>query len=231
MSASLRASPYRSEAPRSHGISAKVKILTLAGVLMCFCTASAAGAVTVNGTDDIFAAGLTSIPDPTANGGQGTLPPWIEVTPGETIKITATGTVVPSVGGLPTGPSGYVGDTSDISDSLSTGFANYEDSSAFALAGAYTDAAGNVISDNQVFKIGASDILTAPSGAARLYFGLPDAYSFNGSSGFYADNSGSLQVSVSGVPEPSSWALMIAGLGLIGGMLRSRRKTCLLAKG
>jgi hypothetical protein len=38
-------------------------------------------------------------------------------------------------------------------------------------------------------------------------------------------------VSVSGgaVPEPASWALMMSGLGLIGGILRSRRTTVVVA--
>jgi len=28
-----------------------------------------------------------------------------------------------------------------------------------------------------------------------------------------------------GVPEPASWAMMVGGFGLVGGALRSRRKT------
>lgn len=35
-----------------------------------------------------------------------------------------------------------------------------------------------------------------PSGATRLYFGVGDAWSFQGPPGFYADNSGSFRVSV-----------------------------------
>jgi hypothetical protein len=196
----------------------------IALALLFVASEASATTLTVNATDDIFAAGLTSIADPAANGGQGTLPQWIAVTPGETLDVTASGTVVPSTGGLATGPDGYVGDTSDISDFLSTGFANYNDISAFALAGVYTDAAGNAIADNQVFKIGASDSFTAPTGAARLYFGFADAGSFNGVSGFYADNSGALQVSASPAPEPAVWALLIFGCGAMGVAARRRRK-------
>ena len=36
----------------------------------------------------------------------------------------------------------------------------------------------------------------APTGATRLYFGFGDAWSFQGPPGFYADNSGSLRVTV-----------------------------------
>jgi hypothetical protein len=204
--------------------SVKAQILGVVSVLAFLVAAPEAGAVTVNGTDDIFAAGLTSIPDPMANGDQGTLPQWVAVAPGETFNVTASGTVVPSTGGLPTGPDGYVADTSDISDSLSTGFANYNDPNAFALAGVYTDAAGDAIADNQVFRIGASDTLTAPTDAARLYLGFADAGGFNGSSGLYTDNSGSLQVSISAVPESSSWALMILGFGAMGMAARRRGK-------
>jgi len=204
--------------------SLKAQILGMASILAVFVAAPEAGAVTVNATDDIFAAGLTSITDPTANGGQGTLPQFVAVTPGVTFDVTASGTVVPSTGGLPTGPDGYVGDPADISDSLSTGFGDYNDPNAFALAGVYTDAAGNAIADNQVFRIGASDRLAAPTDAARLYFGFADGFGFNGPSGFYADNSGSLQVSVSAAPEPSSWSLMILGFGGMGLAARRRRE-------
>ncbi|MGL6044521.1 MAG: PEPxxWA-CTERM sorting domain-containing protein, partial [Sandaracinobacteroides sp.] len=34
---------------------------------------------------------------------------------------------------------------------------------------------------------------------------------------------------VSAVPEPASWALLIAGFGLVGGSLRSRRSKALQA--
>jgi hypothetical protein len=36
-----------------------------------------------------------------------------------------------------------------------------------------------------------------PPGATRLYFGLADAWKFQGPPGFYADNSGSFEVAVS----------------------------------
>ncbi len=64
---------------------------------------------------------------------------------------------------------------------------------------------------------------TAPGGAMFLYIAVADSY------GSSTGNSGSLSVDytggtlVAGVPEPASWALMIGGFGMAGGMLRRRR--------
>ena len=40
---------------------------------------------------------------------------------------------------------------------------------------------------------------------------------------------GFASVPTGGVPEPASWALMIAGFGMVGGALRSRRRTSVAA--
>jgi hypothetical protein len=56
------------------------------------------------------------------------------------------------------------------------------------------------------------------SNSAYLSFLLPEGYSIQGQDGFLAD------VPVTTVPEPSSWALLAAGLGLIGLNAGRRRR-------
>jgi hypothetical protein len=51
-------------------------------------------------------------------------------------------------------------------------------------------------------------------GATRLYLGTLDGWGWTG-------NNGSLEVTVSAVPEPETWAMLLAGLGLVGFRLRS----------
>ena len=185
--------------------------------------AARATTVTVDGTADIFAAGLGSAPGST--GGGGTLPPSISVTPGEVLSITASGTVFCCVGSLTpsTGPDGFAtnpfGTGSVINNSTGSTVGTYTDpTGAFALAGFFLGAL-----DNNPFKIGASDTLTVPIGATALFFGLPDANGFNGASGFYSDNAGSFTVNIAAVPEASTWAMIILGFAGVG-LLAYRRK-------
>ena len=66
---------------------------------------------------------------------------------------------------------------------------------------------------------------TAPTGATRLYLGVIDSFGFGGYSGYYNDNPGSFAVSfssTSGVPEPTTWAMMLVGFGLVGFAMRKR---------
>ena len=55
---------------------------------------------------------------------------------------------------------------------------------------------------------------TATGGTLHLYFWDT----------FYGDNAGSIAATVTTVPEPASIALMLAGLGIIGGLSRRRAK-------
>lgn len=73
----------------------------------------------------------------------------------------------------------------------------------------------------------------APTGATRVFFGITDAFGFNGAPGAFDDNDGSYRIRVginespnnpiTPVPEPETYALMLAGLGLLG-MVARRRK-------
>jgi hypothetical protein len=187
-----------------------------------------AATLTVLGTDDIFAAGLGS--PPASDNGGGTLPSSFAVHGGETLIITATGTIncCSGASGDSTGPDGFAsnpfGTGSHITNSTGSAIGNYDDAvGAFALAGAFTGGSASTT----VFKIGSSDTLVVPTGATLLYFGLPDANGFNGPSGFYGDNSGSFTVDISAAPEPATWAVMLAGFGGLGAVIRRRRKVSL----
>jgi hypothetical protein len=191
----------------------------------------AAQAITVLGTADIFAAGLSTIPlsDPSTTGG-GSLPPSIVVFGGEQLVIAATGSVNccnTSLTPGAIGPNGFAGNPfggtgSTITNSTGSVVGTYIDlTGSFSLAGVFTGPSGFL--GTTPFRIGSSDTLIVPVGATLLYFGLPDASGFNGPSGFYQDNSGSFEVTVTAVPEASSWAMIILGFFGVGLMAYRRR--------
>jgi MYXO-CTERM domain-containing protein len=65
------------------------------------------------------------------------------------------------------------------------------------------------------FLIGSSVTQTIGSGGATLYARVNDT--------LFSNNSGAYSVSVTPVPEPHEWAMMLAGLGLVGFAARRRR--------
>ncbi len=83
---------------------------------------------------------------------------------------------------------------------------------------------------NQIFYIGDGvDIggdfqeFTAPVGATRLFFGIPDGFGFNGPAGAYDDNDGFYRVRVGineipDLPEPTAGVLLFV-MG-VGGLMR-----------
>jgi hypothetical protein len=185
-----------------------------------------AGTVVVPGDADIFASGL-SAPPSSASGG-GSLPPFYAVSAGQTLDITATGSVdccdTASTGS--TGPNGFAsnpfGGGSSISNSTGSSVSGFSTTGAFPLVATFANSFGTV---GDVFKVGSSDLgVKVPTGATQLYFGLPDASGFNGPSGYYSDNNGSFSVAVSAVPEPATWAFMILGLGGIGLAFRQAKR-------
>lgn len=67
---------------------------------------------------------------------------------------------------------------------------------------------------------------TGITDADRMSFGYPpEAFKADGASDFVLR----LDYGVSAVPEPATWAMMIAGLGLVGASLRRRRTPAQLA--
>jgi hypothetical protein len=80
------------------------------------------------------------------------------------------------------------------------------------------------------FVIGSSlNNVPVPLGATTLYFGFADSLGFGDAPGYFNDNTGSLTLEVSAVPEPSTWAMLILGFVAIGFMARRRRSTALVA--
>jgi hypothetical protein len=193
----------------------------------------------MSGTDDIFAAGLSSVPNPSSNGGQGNLPEELAITGGEQFYATAVGLVNccdgSSVGGstaagFATNPFGGAGSniTNSLAGSTVPGY-NSPSGGVFALLYTFTNASGQDVGGLHSLAWGTSGYINAPATATAMYFGFADGFGFNGPSGAYGDNFNTanapgITLTVSTAPEPAAWALMIAGVGLVGGALRLGRR-------
>ncbi len=196
---------------------------------------------TISGQDDIFAAGLSSNP----GGDNGDLPFQLAVTGAEQLYVTASGSVTccdstsplltSTAAGFATNP--FPGETgSTITNSLGTVVPTFSSPSvAFPLLYFFTNGSGAAIGGLHTLDWGTSGYITAPSGAANLYFGFADALGFNGPSGAYSDNfnlpeAAGILLTVSSAPEPETWALLIAGVALAGGALRLGRRRSAVAE-
>jgi hypothetical protein len=209
-------------------IKSMLKLMSI--VCLTAALSPAARAVAVSATSDIFAAGLSGVP----TAADGTVPVFITVSGGQTVTLTATGTVqcCDTSPGFPgpvdangfstnpftntTSPASTISANAGLGSSVGTYSGN-----AFALVGAFNNqlAAGP-------FFIGTNSTFVVPTGATELFLGFADASGFNGASGFYDDNSGALEVAVAAVPEASTWAMMVFGFfGL--GFLAYRNKATL----
>lgn len=193
---------------------------------------------------------------PTPEEIQETLPPWVDVSGGDVIRALdpAVGGVSfyngygdpyfgPSGNGLGgsnltslDGISGYIGPQGPLAgvfldDNIPLGAA--PGTLDFTLSGLGIDFLTLTPELGQVFYIG--DGITSggdfqqfisPTGATRLFLGIPDGFGFVGSPGAYDDNDGSYRITIGineipTIPEPGSIALM--GVGIIG-LLFVRKK-------
>ena len=198
---------------------------------------------TVPATANVFSAGLTAPVDP-SGGGAGTLPISIAVSPGQSgFQFSASGSITENdLYGYYHGPDGRPNNGEEVyayggvsglildqntplagvflTDAAPSGSA--PPTLDFSSQGLGMDFLTLAPAIGQVFFIGdgqtsggVTQTFFAPSGATRLFLGIPDTVNGLGYPGGYGDNAGSFSVSVVAVPEfrlrdarPGSLALL-----------------------
>jgi hypothetical protein len=197
--------------------------------------------VVVSPNADIFAAGLTSVPD--FPGGGGSLPSKVDVGTAKTVTVMAEGSVDCGAGS-PVGPDGSTG--GGIVAIQSTGGIAGADipggpSCGLALAGVFTGSAAPAApppsrldfsgpgataftslspAAGQTFYVG--DGLTGtgtgdrqqfqvPAGATTLWLGFQDGQTYTSPPGYYGDNTGRIDVTVELAGTTPSGRIIAAG--------------------
>ena len=82
------------------------------------------------------------------------------------------------------------------------------------LVGTFADSTGQIV--GTPFAVGLSGTFTIPVGATQLQLGVNDD--------LFGDNSGSWNIQVTGIPEPTTWSLLALGIVTILGGRRIRRR-------
>jgi hypothetical protein len=135
------------------------------------------------------------------------------------------------VNGVKTGVTGLNNKTSKVGDALILGNAKRGDTLTFYIdvlttkLSYYSDKSLNADGVNHVFSADYAGSDIVPAGT---YIGFEDLWK-GGDFNYYDlsfvfQNVASKEISaVGGVPEPSSWAMLIAGFGLTGATMRRRR--------
>ena len=195
----------------------KLHLLAATGIAALTATHASAATLGFDAQANIFGAGLSSLPS--AAGGEGVLPPSLSVTGGQVLIISVSGSSNPG-GGYPTaGPGGFV-TASNIMNVTGSTIGDWASPNAMTVLGVFTGIGAGV---DTLFAVGTGGTFVAPAGATAFYLGFADAFAFQGTSGYYADNVGQFTASISAVPEPATWLLLIAGFGMAGASLRARR--------
>ncbi len=223
-------------------------VLSCAFSFCLFCVAGAQ-TVSVSGLCNSFGSGYGDAPAPA--GGGGGLPPIEIALNGRTqLNISAFGTVSPD-GVVFNGPDGvqwtfgFPNPNDILSHRSISGIVNNKN---LFLAGVFLDNGvpgsapprldfTNVmdflsitpllgqtfyIGDGVSQPTGTPQVFNAPAGATKLFLGFEDAFEFQGLPGSYANNAGSLQVSVQAVPEPTTIAVVALGAAIF--LLRKRSR-------
>jgi len=191
-------------------------------------SAGASVVVTVQGTSDPFLAGAPAggsigwgNDSPTnTDTAPADSPTYVAVTPGGHVTISnVTGAVSNGSCCAPVGPAGG-GPTGSIPFNAVGGFtelvAGWASLPINSLVGVFLDPNTSDPGVDQVFYIGAGGTFVVPTGTTGLYLATVDGYQWNNNFGSFT--------ATAAVPEPAAWAMMLVGIGGLGGMMRARRK-------
>jgi hypothetical protein len=216
---------------------ANAALAAVAGAMMIAAPAWAGTVVQVLGTDDIYNAGAPGTED-------GTTPIGINVTGLTSITFSnATGLVflnytsgdnlndADGIGSAPssssnTGANNIAGLTAPNAGYITGVFLGSTTSTTptpLDFSGGTSFVGDGLTGDGT----GTTQTFYVPPGATMLYLGISDACGYNGSPSCYGDNGGFFDITVNGlsaVPEPSTWSLMILGLGMLMAIVRRDRR-------